>query len=94
MVTVLPLVLMIISWHTSEALISVHPPVITRQPGQTFSIECNSSSPNATVQWTLPHNGNNFTDRLLVMESVTINDSGVYECSVDGESATADVFIC
>ena len=85
---------MIITWHTSEALINIHPSVITREPGQAFSIECISSSPNATVQWTLPNNEDNFTDRLLVMESVTVNNSGVYECSVDGESATADVFIC
>ena len=95
MVTALLLVLKVITWHTSEALISIHPPVIIRQPGQAFSIECNSSSPNATVQWTLPNNVENFTDRLIiVMENVTVNDSGVYECSVNGESATADVYIC
>ena len=94
--TVLLLVLMIVTWHASEALISIHLPVVISQPGQTIRLECNSSSPNATVKWMLPNNVGNFTDRpILVMENVTVNDSGVYECSTsDGESATVDVFIC
>ena len=98
MVTLLPflLVFVIVTCRTSETLLSIRPSVITREPGQTFSlaIECNSQSPNATVQWTLPNQVDNITGRLLLVENATANDSGVYECSVNGESATANVFIC
>jgi len=96
MVALLPflLVFVIITCRTSEALLSIHPLVITREPGQTFSLECNSQSPNATMQWTLPNQVDNITGRILLVENATANDSGVYECSVNGESATANVFIC
>lgn len=92
MFKILPLLL--ITHYTSVALISIQPAVIIKQPGQTLSIECNSSSTNATVQWTLPNNVQHFTGRLLVKENISSRDSGVYECSVGGESATTDVYIC
>ena len=96
MVALFLLVLMIIAHNTSEARIDIHPSEIIREPGQAFSIECNSSSPNATVQLTLPNSTIvNFTDRfVLVVKNVISNDSGVYECSVSGESAAANVYIC
>ena len=96
MVTLLPflLVFVIISYHSSVALLNIHPLVIITEPGQSFRLECNSSSPNVTVQWTLPNVVENTTDRLLLMKNVASNNSGVYECSVNGESATASVFIC
>lgn len=89
---------MIIIHYTSMALVDIQPTVIIRQPGQELSIECNSSSSNATVQWTLPANSTfivrNFTGRLLVIDNVTTYDSGVYQCYVSGESASTNVFIC
>lgn len=94
MVTLFLLELLFITHYTSvKALISVQPPMIIRQPGQTLSIECNSSS-NATVEWTLPNNVVRYGTRFFIIESVTSDDSGVYKCSVSGESASTDVFIC
>ena len=86
--------------YTSKALINIHPAVIMGNPGQEITIECNSSSSNATVQWILPNNTVNTSQqssnpgRFYVVESVTIYDSGVYGCSVEGESASTNVFIC
>jgi len=95
MITVLLLVFVIVTHYTSLALISIQPTVIIRQPGQELSIECNSSSDTTAVQWTLPNNiVKNSTGRVLVIENVTLYESGLYECSVNGESAGTNVFIC
>ena len=83
--------------YTSKALVNIHPAVIMGNPGQEITIECNSSSSNATVQWILPNNTvprYPARERFYVVESVTIYDSGVYGCSVEGESASTNVFIC
>ena len=81
--------------YTSKALINIHPAVIMGNPGQEITIECNSSSSNATVQWILPNNTvPSNPGRFYVVESVTMYDSGVYGCSVEGESASTNVFIC
>lgn len=96
MIGVLLLEIVITTHYTAVAAISIHPTMIIKQPGQPLSIECRySSSSNITVQWTLPNNIVRYsTERLLMLESVTSHDSGVYECSVSGESAITDVFIC
>ena len=96
MVSLLLLELVIMTQYTSEALISIHPEVIIRQPGQELTIECNSSSSNSsTMEWTLPNNTVMiYLVGRLVIENVTVNDSGVYRCSVGGESASTNVFIC
>lgn len=97
MVSLLLLELVIMTQYTSEALISIHPEVIIRQPGQELTIECNSSSSNSSTatEWTLPNNTVMiYLVGRLVIENVTVNDSGVYRCSVGGESASTNVFIC
>lgn len=96
MVPLLLLVELVIMTHyTSKALINIHPAVIMRSPGQELTIECNSSSSNTTVRWTLPNNTERYSaGRRYIVESVTVYDSGVYGCSIGGESATTNVFIC
>ena len=96
MVSLLLLELVIMTQYTSEALISIHPEVIIRQPGQELTIECNSSSSNSsTMEWTLPNNTVMiYLVGRLVIENVTVNNSGVYRCSDGGESASTNVFIC
>ena len=97
MVSLLLLELVIMTQYISEALISIHPEVIIRQPGQELTIECNSSSSNSsTMEWTLPNNTVTMylVGRRFVIENVTVNNSGVYRCSDGGESASTNVFIC